>query len=97
MLKAIVASKFSAYEEEMAELEKEHPEKLNPGIGAIRKVKPTKMAPVTNQKEINELINASSAPLEEVRAKQLTDYANYSQEEINALLNCDYDPTKFNR
>ena len=81
----------------MAELEKEHPEKLNPSVGIIRKVKLTKMIPITNQKEINELIHASTAPLKEVKAKQLTNYTSYSQEEINALLVCNYDPTKFNR
>lgn len=95
ILKAIVITKLSAEEEENAELERDNPEKLHPELSIKRSVKPTKMVPITDQKEINWLINASNQPLEEDEPKQPRDYPSYSTEEINALLNGSYDPADF--
>ena len=87
-LKAVVATKApSAEEEEVAELERDHPEKLDPDIKLKRKVKPIKLIAITNQNEINKLINATSESLASKEEAARTDYVNYSsysEEEMKA-------------
>lgn len=85
-LKAIATTKVSKEEEEYAELEQEQPEKLNPELTLGRRKKALKLAPITNQKEINELINATNEPLaDEVKPREK--YSTYSFEEIQELVN----------
>lgn len=83
-LKAITVSKQTEEEEEIAELERDNPEKFNPDV-FIGKKKIAKLVPVINQREVNELINATSEPLvDEVRARERHD--TYSEDEIRDLL-----------
>lgn len=94
-LKAIVTTKLSAEEQENAEIERDNPEKLHPEFKVKRTVKPTRLAFITDQKEINRLINASNEPLEEDAPKQHRDYPSYSKEEMSALLDGSYNPADF--
>lgn len=94
VLKSVLVTKLSKEEEEAAELERDCPEKLNPDIKLGRKKKKAKMVPVTDQREINWLINATNEPLED-KLKAPTDYPCYSQAEMNAIIAGTYDPKDF--
>jgi hypothetical protein len=88
-LKSIVATKLSEEDEEHAELERDHPEKLDPTIGRVRAVKPIRLAPVLDKKEVNWLINASNKPLAEDEPQRQKDYPSYSPAEIAELFKSD--------
>jgi hypothetical protein len=97
-LKSIVdAVQLSPEQEEQAELERDHPEKLDPTEVAPRKSKPVKMVPVTDQREVTWLMNASTEPLKEEPRDAYDSGPGYSQEEIEALIAGSYDPTNFDR
>lgn len=82
-LKAVVATKAPSKEdEEAAELERDYPEKLDPDIKLGRKVKSLRLMAYTNQREINELINATNEPLVDRTEATSPNYSSYSENEI---------------
>ena len=93
VLKAVATTKASREEQELAELEEDCPEKLNPELEpTLRKRKALRMTPVTNQREVNELINATSEPLED-KPKKPKNVDFYSPEEIARIIAGNYGPT----
>lgn len=86
VLKAILVIKLSKEDEEIAELEMDCPDKLDPPTQMTRKKKLIKMVPLMDQREVTWLINATNKPLEG-ESKTSDNYSIYSQDEISELIN----------
>jgi Tat protein secretion system quality control protein TatD with DNase activity len=50
-----------------------------------------------DQDEVNRLIHESNAPYVDVPTTEKQNYPTYTREEVQAIMNDDYDPTKFSK
>lgn len=99
-LQEIVSSKkFSTKEQrEEQEILEEYPEKIHGPTKPTVNKSPVTMEYLLDQDEVNSLIDASNAPIiDEVSTQQDTNYPTYSQREVIALVDGNYDPAHFQR